>query len=593
NPISNDIKQMLTTDPESFLIALSAVTANKSVSGSSSSPLDTMLVLDVSGSMQGNNAVAMVQATNQAIETLLKQNTNNRIGVVLYSGNHSQGSSNTDTASVLLPLGRYTTTNTMNVGRNETIPAYLTISGSGNSQTVSVASSVNNGNSTDSKTVRGGTYIQNGLYQAWEEFEAVTDTKVPAGQVQAGAQRTPVVILMSDGAPTAATTSYNNVQTSNMGNGSSTNDRIAFVTQLTAAWVRSKVGDHYKTTPLFYTLGVGTGNSSEATSVLNPKSSNDTLNDYWSKYLAGTNGQNVTIIPGNWQNNSWSVYKDANVTAQNYVDNYWLANNASGLLDAFKQIVDNIVLQAEQHSTLVEAEQGADMSGYVTFEDELGELMEVKTIKGLVIGNMIFTGAEMAKGFNKDEMGTVEEPTAYGDEFIATVKERLGITDTAVAQQLVANAYNAGQLKYTSATEYSNYIGWYADEDGNYQGFWQASDGYGAEAAPEGAVYINKSYGYLGAQSNDTDASDMMHVVVMVHTRISDGHQTIVYKIPASLIPTVTYHVELNSNDPSDVKNITREAANPMRLLVEVGIREEINAVNLEAKIAEHVAKGG
>ncbi|MBQ8797134.1 MAG: hypothetical protein IJZ56_02950, partial [Oscillospiraceae bacterium] len=47
NPISNDIKQMLTTDPESFLIALSAVTANKSVSGSSSSPLDTMLVLDV------------------------------------------------------------------------------------------------------------------------------------------------------------------------------------------------------------------------------------------------------------------------------------------------------------------------------------------------------------------------------------------------------------------------------------------------------------------------------------------------------------------------------------------------------------------
>ncbi|MBQ7305111.1 MAG: VWA domain-containing protein, partial [Clostridia bacterium] len=590
NPISNDIKQMLTTDPESFLIALSAVTANKSVSGSSSSPLDTMLVLDVSGSMQGNNAEAMVQATNQAIETLLKQNTNNRIGVVLYSGNHSQGSSNTGTASVLLPLGRYTTTNTMDIGDNQNIPAYLTISGSGNNQTVSVASSVNNGNSTDSKTVRGGTYIQNGLYQAWEEFEAVTDTKVPAGQVQAGAQRTPVIVLMSDGAPTAATTSYNNVQTSNQGDGTATNNRITFLTQLTAAWVRSKVGGHYKTTPLFYTLGVGTGNSSEATSVLNPAGSDNTLNTYWNRYLAGTDGENVRITTGN---NGWSVYKDANVTAKNYVDNYWLASNASDLIAAFKQIVDNIVLQAEQHSTLVEAEQGADMSGYVTFEDELGELMEVKAIKGLVIGNMIFTGAEMAKGFNEDEMGTVEEPTAYGDEFIATVKERLGITDTAVAQQLVANAYNAGQLKYTSATEYSNYIGWYADENGNYLGFWQESDGYGAEAAPEGAVYINKSYGYLGEQSSDANASDMMHVVVMAHTRISDGHQTIVYKIPASLIPTVTYNVELDGNDPSDVKNITREAANPMRLLVEVGIREEINAVNLEAKIAEHVAKGG
>ena len=583
NPLSNEVMQMLATDPENFLIALSAITANKSVSGSSSSPLDTILVLDVSGSMQGNNATAVVQATNEAIETLLEQNTNNRIGVVLYSGNHSQGSSNTSTASVLLPLGRYTTTNTMNVDSNKTIPAYLTISGSGNSQTVSVASSVNNGNASDSKTVRGGTYIQNGLYQAWQQFEAVTDTKVPEGQVQAGAQRTPVVILMSDGAPTAATTSYNNVQTSNMGNGSSTNDRIAFVTQLTAAWVRGKIGSHYKTTPLFYTLGVGTGNSSEATSVLNPAGSNETLEDYWDNFLAGTN----------WQNNSWSVYKDANVTAKNYVDNYWLANNASGLIDAFEKIVNTIVLQAEQHSTLVEAEQGADLSGYVTFEDELGELIDVKAIKGLAIGNMIFTGAEMAKDFNTQNMGTVEEPTAYGDEFIRTVKERLGITTTAVAQQLVQNAYLAKQLNYTSPTEYSNYIGWYADEDGNYLGFWQESDGYGTEAAPEGAAYINKSYGYLGAQNASTEASDMMHVVVMVHTRISDGHQTIVYKIPASLIPTVTYHIELGSNDPADVKSITRDAAEPMRLLVEVGLRDEINAVNLEQKIAEHVAKGG
>lgn len=588
--ISNDVKQMLATDPESFLIALSAITANKSVSGSSSSPLDTVLVLDVSGSMQGNNAEAVVQATNQAIETLLKQNTNNRIGVVLYSGNHSQGSSNTNTASVLLPLGRYTTTNTMNVGRNKTIPAYLTISGSGNDQTVSVASSVNNGNASDSKTVRGGTYIQNGLYQAWEQFENVTDTKVPEGQVQAGAQRTPVVILMSDGAPTAATTGYNSVGTSNLGDGTSTNNRMAFLTQLTAAWVRSKIGSHYNTTPKFYTLGVGTGNSSEATSVLNPAGSNDTLNGYWDSFLAGTNGQNVSITTGK---NSWSVYKDAAVTAQNYVDQYWLANDTSGLIDAFKKIVNTIVLQAEQHSTLVEAEQGADLSGYVTFEDELGELMEVKALKGLTIGDMIFTGAELAKGFNEAEMGTVENPTAYGDEFINTVKERLGITDTAVAQQLVQNAYVAGQLSYTSATNYSNYIGWYADEDGNYLGFWQESDGYGAEAAPEGAAYINKSYGYLGAQNGEADASDMMHVVVMVHTRISDGHQTIVYKIPASLIPTVTYHVELNSNDPSDVKSITRDAVEPMRLLVEVGIRDEINPINLEQKIAEHIAKGG
>ncbi|MBR2309087.1 MAG: DUF11 domain-containing protein [Oscillospiraceae bacterium] len=590
NSLSDEVKQMLATDPENFLLALSAITANKSVSGSSSSPLDTVLVLDVSGSMQGNNATAVVQATNEAIETLLKQNTNNRISVVLYSGNHSQGSSNTSTASVLLPLGRYTTTDTMRVDRDKTIPAYLTISGSGNSQKVSVASSVNNGTAADEKTVRGGTYIQNGLYKAWQQFQAVTDTKVPEGHIQAGAQRTPVVILMSDGAPTAATSAYNDVGNSSVGDGTATSNRMAFLTQLTAAWVRSKISTHYNTTPKFYTLGVGTGTSTEATSVLNPAGSNGTLNGYWDRFLAGTNGRDVSIVSGM---GGWSVYKDAAVAGKNYVDQYWLANNASGLIDAFQQIVQTIVLQAEQHSTLVEIEQGADMSGYVTFEDELGELIDVKALKGLAIGNMIFTGAEMAKDFNVQNMGTADAPTAYGDEFIRTVKERLGITDTAVAQQLVQNAFLAKQLNYTSPTEFSNYIGWYADEDGNYLGFWQESDGYGAEAAPAGAAYINKSYGYLGAQNSGTSASDMMHVVVMIHTRISDGHQSIVYKIPASLIPAVTYNITLNSNDPSDVKTITRDAAEPMRLLVEVGLRDEINEVNLEQKIAEHIAKGG
>ncbi len=586
--ISRNVRQMLQTDPESFLIALSAITANKSVSGSSSTPLDTVLVLDVSGSMQGNNAEAMVQATNEAIHTLLEQNTNNRVSVVLYSGNHSFDDSQTSTASVLLPMGRYTTRNTMNVGNNKTIPAYLTISGSGNNQTVSVASSVNNGTGADSKTVRGGTYIQNGLYQAWQQFRGVTDTKVPEGQVQAGTQRTPVVILMSDGAPTAATSDYNDVGTSELGDGSATSNRYAFLTQLTAAWVRSKIGTHYGATPKFYTLGIGTGNSTEATSVLNPAGSNSTLNTYWNNFLRGTNGQNVRIASGN---NGWSVYKDAAVAGKNYVDRYWLANNASGLIDAFNQIVQTIVLQAEQHSTLVEEEQGADMSGYVTFEDELGELMAVKDVKGLVIGDMIFTGAELAKGVTVNNMGTVDNPTAYGNEFIRTVKERLGITDTAVAHQLVHNAYNAGQLKYTGETQYSNYIGWYADDNGNYKGFWQESDGYGAEAAPENATYINKSYGYLGI--GEESASDMMHVVVMVHTRISDGHQSIVFKIPASLIPAVTYNVELNGSDPSNVKEITRDAAEPMRLLVEVGLRDEINAVNLAEKIEEHREKGG
>lgn len=595
--VSNAVMEMLATDSANFLVTMSAITANKSISGSSSAPMDTMLVLDVSGSMQGDDAIAVVQATNQAIKTLLDQNVNNRIGVVLYSGNHERGNSQTSTASVLLPLGRYTTTNTMAVA-GSTIPAYLTISGSGDSQTVSVASSVDNGSAADSKTVRGGTYIQNGLYQAWQQFNAVTDTKVPEGQVQAGAQRTPVVILMSDGAPTAGTTSYNNVGQSNLGDGTNTTDRIGFMTQLTAAYVRGKITTKYGTTPKFYTLGVGTGNDSVATSVLNPAGSNTTLTGYWSKFDNGTDGQNVQIVSNNnggpGGNNGWSVYKDAAVAGKNYVDQYWLTDSADGLINAFKQIVNTIVLESERYSTLVDVEDGADLSGYVTFEDELGQLMEVKAVKGIVIGENIFTGAELAKGMTSGVLGTVDGPTEAGHELVRTVKERMGITETTVAQQLIDNAFNAKQLNYVNETEYSNYIGWYADENGKYVGFWQESDGYDADNAPDGAKYINKSYGYLGEPlTKDGAGSDMMHVVVMVHTEIATGHQSVVYKIPAALLPTVTYNVELNGQDVTDVKSITREGADPMRLLFEVGLRSDINAVNLEQKVAEHIEKGG
>ncbi len=618
--ITNDVKQMLATDPANFLIAMSAITANKSISGSSSTPMDTMLVLDVSGSMQGDNAVAVVQATNRAIKTLLDQNVNNRVGVILYSGNHNFGDSQTNTASVLLPLGRYTTTNTMTVAGG-TIPAYLTISGSGDNQRVSVASSVNNGNSPDSKNVVGGTYIQNGLYKAWQQFSAVTDTKVPEGTVQAGAQRQPILILMSDGAPTAGTTAYNNVQTSNRGDGGSTSNQIGFLTQLTASWVRGKVHTKYGVAPKFYSLGIGTGNDSVATSVLNPVGSNDTLDGYWNNFFNNTpnSSGDVEIVesvpeqeghwvsvprgepgwPGYWQEgtpavNGWSVYKDSAVTTQNYIDQYWLANNADGLISSFSQIVEKIVLEAEQYSTLVDISQGADLSGYVTFEDELGELMEVKSIKGIAMGNKIFTGAELAKGMTSGVLGTVDGPTAAGDELVRTVKERMGITETSTAQTLIDNAFNAKQLSYTSATEYSNYIGWYADENGKYVGFWQEKDGYSADNAPKDAKYINKSYGYLGEPLDESGAgSDMMHIVVMVHTEIATGRQSVVYKIPASLLPSVTYHVELNGEDVTNVKSLEREGADPMRLLFEVGLRSGINTVNLKEKVTEYDALDG
>ncbi len=569
-------------DPDNnFLVALSAIAANQQITGYSTAPVDVMLVLDVSGSMLDDQKdETMVDAANNAIDTLLKQNKNNRVGVVLYSGNTDVDQlAGTNTATVILPLDHYTTTSTE--GWWDPTPVYLTYS----SSRVSVASGVRNsaGNypSNNSKTVTGGTYIQNGIYKAWGEFSKVTDVKVPAGQAQAGAQRTPVMVLLSDGQPTLATTAYSNVGSSQSayGDGQEKNTtwKTVFLSQLTAAWAKGKMAAKYGTTARFYTLGLGTGNSSYATAVLNPTSTtNGTLNGYWTNYFNNRpdNNGNVTVF-GNTK-----VAKDSHVEEKDYVDLYKLAADTDELLEVFQSIVESIELDAAGHVTLV-GSAGEDLSGYITFADELGSFIEVKSVKGLVLGSRLYTGHGLAELL--EQMGTIDRPTAYGDEFIHSIRERLGL-NTGTAQSLVAAAFDDGQLYYNSSDgSFSNYIGWYSDDDGVYKGFWDKDTGITADGAPQGATWINRSYIYMG----DAGDSDMMYVSVRVCTHITSGMQVVQYKIPASLIPKVTYEVELDGEDQTAMTSIKRIGADPLRLVYEVGLQEGLNAINIAEKTAE------
>lgn len=636
---TSELPGVTMANSDNFLVALSAIASNLSITGHTSAPTDTMLVLDVSGSMvdgtyevgtirQGRNYVtvsgidmslieAMIDATNTTIHTLMKQNSNNRVGVVLYSGNTSSNQAATAaTATVVLPLNRYTgidgeylsvdttyTTQTLYTYQNgwsggwqESGQATYVADGTAISVSVKDGLKTESGsNVTDaSKQVTGGTYIQNGLYKAMNEFLAVTDTAVPEGRPQAGAERLPVIVLMSDGAPTIASTNFNNIANSNTGNGTSTNDQITFLTQLTAAYVRGRVAAKYQENAndekdvLFLTLGLGTENSSAATNTLYPAGSNQTLTGYWSKYLAGNAGSNVQVASGN---SGLTVYRDSTVEAMNYVDTYYYASDAQSLVESFSKIVGEIKLKAESYATLVE-NSNADLSGYVTFEDELGELMYVADMKGILMSNgsggtVLYTGKGIAESMTNGNLGTVDNPTDRGNELVNTVKERIPGITTTQAQQLIANAYADRQLYYADDSNWSNYIGWYADADGNYVGFWDKDSGL--TNRPENAVYINKSYGYLGVNGD----SDMMHVVVMVRTDLTTQHQTVFFKIPASLLPTVQYRVTLNENDPTVVDDFQREEAVPMQLVFEVGLRPDINAVNLEQKIADHIQNGG
>ena len=575
-------------DPNSFLVALSAISSNKQVDGKSTSPTDTMLVLDLSNSMDTIRAIPdMVSAANATIDKLLGMNAYNRVGVVLYSGNSTQGNASANTATVILPLGQY---------KPNADKEYLDYTGSSSNTTVIRAQGMTYvtgtaDSQTASKQTNGATYIQNGLYKAWQEFDKVTDTTVTSGAMT-GTKRTPIYILMSDGEPTVATTSYYNVGQSGVGNGTSpsnqtTRNQLTFLTQLTASYVKGKAEAKYGTDAKFYTLGLGISENESATAVLSPSSTNQTVSGWWSNFLAGTANQNVTIYGNNY--NRWSLYRDAAVTEQNYVDRYWSADKASELPNIFNQIATEIEVASAYSATLVTTND-YNMDGYITFEDEIGELMEVKDVKGIWLGGTLFSGAELAKSMNAGTLGDATNGfTALGDELVRTVKERIGITETSVAQQLINSAYLAGQLSYTSDTQYSNYIGWYADKDNNFLGFWRES--FGTDGLGEEAKYINKSYGYLGGVSSDPDAADMMHVVVQVRTEIATSHQDVLFKIPASLIPAVTYKVQLDGDKIEDATALTREGAEPMRLLFEVGLRSDINALNLEEKVAQYLAE--
>ena len=568
------------------LVALSALAANKTIVGYDNVPTDTIFVLDVSLSMR-NSLDELVRAANESIKTLFELNTENRIGVILYSGYWGIGASNTDTATVILPVDRYISWN----AEGDFLFYDYEEAGDANNIfddkiSVRVADGITNSagetvSTSNSRVYGGSTYIQNAMYKAYQTFDAVESTVVESG-LQKGEKRIPVMVFMSDGAPTAATTEYTNIGTSNVSNGKAESGEVtdvAFLTQLTAAFVRGKIEEKYERDMLFYTLGgVGTRDSDYAKSVLNPKGVTESL---WNTYV-NANGTNMTLyVPTtdkvnsdgtlNWYSPSIPTGNQICIDNQNYADGYYLAENVGDLIDNFKNIIEAISIQTKYYPTDIQGSD-ANSSGYVTFVDEIGEFMEITDVKGILLGDVLFDGGMLTSKLNNSEdgLGTVDAPTELGDKVIQAVRSRIGV-DLETGRMLFDEAFKHGQLSYTSETEFSNYIGWYAKEDGSYCGFWAE----GVTEAPAEAVYINRSYGFLG----ETGDSDMLFMYVQVHTRISDGSQTMIWKIPAALVPVVQYNVVFDGESLENSENITLtvEEAQPIRLVFEVGLNENIN----------------
>ncbi len=585
---------------DSFLVALSAIGSNMSVTGMSSVSTDTILVLDVSGSMgSGYNNVAseLVDAANTSINTLL-ENPENRIGVVLYS----------DGATTLLELGRYKTTDT-----NDKFLSYssgsITID---DNVTTEDGDPPYSGWRRPSREVSGGTYIQSGVLEAMDNFKNAT---IPDSQNV----RKPVLVLMTDGAPTYGTHDFTTVgEDDTFGGGNSTTAGLGFVNQLTAAYAKNQIEAKYGNDCLFYTLGLAIGGGSSnmsktevavATSVLNPENTDQSILDLWEDYDSLTVGR--TLAVGTRNNRTRSVVKIEEKLDYKYVDRFFNSNDyedtegglATALKKAFSEIVDDIIKHSVYTPTKIE--ENVDHSGYVTFNDRIGKYMDVTDMKGMVVGeDTFFSGAYFSSNLidGGGELGTIDNPTPLGDELVWALRDRLGMPETldasAQVRTLIGLAYQNEQLKFKSDYDFSNYIGWYANKNREYLGYWNegtttvpdpSDESFTDETRP---YYLMKSYLFLGTVNN-ADISNLLYAIVNVSEEITTGEKMVSFGIPASLLPTITYYVTLDENsEPSEITTSDDVApVRPIRLLYEVGLDSDINEFNFADKVsAEYIA---
>jgi len=590
--VPSQFPDSVTLGENNFLVALSALASNSEIVGYSSIPTDTILVLDMSSSMNTAGAIDdLAVAANNAIKALYAENRDNRVGVVYYSGDND--------TFVLMPLDRYTSTT------GNYLEHYRDRSNNNRNGIRIVPGAVKNSagqSMTAADTYHSGTFTQDGIYTGMKML--LDAEKTVTEGIQAGRERMPIMVLMTDGEPTHATnefdgdgTSYDTLDDAQWVSGIQEGSGQQFLTQLTAAYAKYMLensADRYlEHDLLFYTLGFDVQGTPP---VLQPERATST-DSYWNSFLAG---RSTTVTDGRVVNGGDDAYDDfitkLNSTAEEdirasinrnkyryYVDGYFAASGADSLNTAFQAIVQEIILQSRYSPTLVSGNK--NMSGYLTMSDKIGEFMEVKNINGILIGDQLFTGAHLLDMMHNDMFGSSNQFTEAGWELVDVVSERVGI-DQAAAIDLLTNAWNAGQLSYTSDTEFSNYLGFYADENGNYLGFYDES--FGVEDAPAGAKYITRAYGFYGPTSGSIAGSNMLHIMVRLRTEIETGMQEILFKTPSALIPVVTYNITIsgdNLDDPGDI-SLAHNTEEPIRLLFEVGLDSEINELNVAEKMA-------
>lgn len=331
-----------------FLTSLSAISSTSNLTMTSSTPLDIVLVLDASGSMDdsmGNRdstkridalkaaANAFVDEIAKANEGVSDANQQHRVAVVKFAGNGTERIGN-DTYWSWSGGYRYK----YNYSQRMLGLTACTQDGKG-----TITSRIN------AIEPAGATRADEGMSQA---KKALDDNPRPGAKT--------VVVFFTDGTPT----------TSNEFSESVANRAVSTAKAL-------KDGG-----TTIYTVGIQNGaNPSVDPDSWGATKENKFLHAVSSNYPAATE------------------YDELGARATDS-DFYKTATNADDLKDVFSGISQDIVSAAGHPTDVVEGAENT--SGYVTFTDQLGDYMKVDSFESIVFAKRVFSGPEVSTSGNVD-----------------------------------------------------------------------------------------------------------------------------------------------------------------------------------------------
>lgn len=444
---------------EDFLVSYSALASTTTVLSETASPIDLVFVLDMSP--MSNSAAgklnSMLTAVEAAVEAMMGLNPNNRVGIVAYSSQ----------AEVLLPLGHYTSVN-LNPG-----------SGAPGQSTTVTCTYVEKGatdarSNTFSVSYQLGTpvnkYTQMGIYAGMKLLEEAEELTVTIGGTVVSRQ--PALILMSEGEPKIASTVTDNPTKStvqadgtivtNGEAGLSTTyhsstvflDRVeikrnegmadinsagnvsrrhaqTFAAILTAAYMKKEVAAHYHADAMqVYTIGINpdTANAPALARVVLDPRTYLTENKAFAGYVASYTGASKSAtLPNAGANNGQTTFgNEHGLTADElrYNDGYYtVAGNDIDWESIFDLVLAQVTSNTAKVPTLTDP-SAPDESGWLRYSDPLGEYMELKDVKALIINDVIYR-TDHIEGPNENGYyvvnGTATNPV-YGTHPLSDIK---------------------------------------------------------------------------------------------------------------------------------------------------------------------------